>query len=350
MELDQIYGTEEFESLAEARMDPGAFAYYAGGAGLELTLQENVTAFRQYRFRPRVLRGHTEATISTTLLGTDVALPIALAPAALQKLAHPEGEVAAARAAADAGALMCLATESSCSIEEVAAAAQGPKWFQCYVHRDKGLTEEILRRAEAAGYSAIVLTVDLPVPGYREREYRHAYVVPQHAAPGNFAGATDKPIAERVAAQYNRGLRWDDIAWLRDTVSLPIVLKGILTAEDAQLAVEHEAAGIVVSNHGARQLDQSVTPIDALEGIVQVVGDGTEVYLDGGVRRGTDVLIALALGARAVFIGRPYLWGLAAAGQEGVSRVLTILRLQLENAMVQLGATTLEEVTRGQVV
>ncbi|MDP9067818.1 MAG: alpha-hydroxy-acid oxidizing protein [Actinomycetota bacterium] len=349
MELEQIYGTEEFESIAKERMDPGAFAYYAGGAGLELTLRENVAAFRRYRFRPRVLRGHIVAQTSTTLLGTQVALPIALAPAALQRLAHPDGEVAVARAAGDAGILMCLATESSCSLEDVAAAADGPKWFQCYVHRDRGLTEEILRRAEATGYSAIVLTVDLPVPGYREREYRHAYVVPPHAVPGNFAAATDKPIAERVTEQYSRGLRWDDIAWLRDTVKLPIVLKGILSSDDAELAVEHGADAIFVSNHGARQLDQSVAPIDVLEEVTEAIQGRAEVYLDGGVRRGTDVLIALALGARAVFIGRPYLWGLAAGGQEGVARVLAVLRLQLENGMVQLGAGTLEDITREHV-
>lgn len=345
----------EFEAIARERMHPGAFDYVAGGAWDESSLVENEAAWRRYRFRPRVLVDVGAVDPGTTLLGGPATFPVAVAPMAVHGLAHPLGEVASARGAAAAGVPFTLSTMSSRSIEEVARGAiDGRRWFQLYVQAKPNQSRELVERAAAAGYEAIILTVDLPILGYRERDRRSGFDL---AVPlGNFAAAQDGPSHRPEATGYavlerwsHRTLVWDDLAMIRSWSSLPLVLKGILTAEDAILAVEHGADAIVVSNHGARQLDRTVTPIDVLEEIVAAVGGRTEVWVDGGVRRGLDIAVALALGARGVLIGRPIMWALAAGGQAGVERALAILREEFEIALALLGTPTPADITHAHV-
>lgn len=347
-----VLNLEGFEPLARDRLSREAYAYYAGGAGDEITMAENIAAFRRYRLRPRVLIDVDRVDTTAEVLGARVAMPVGLAPTALNGLADPEGEVAVARAAARSGALLCLSTMSSRSLEDVASAAGGPKWFQLYVHRDRGISKDMLERAVAAGYEAIVLTVDLPYPGNRERELRHPIELATPDELGNFAGlvdATTGDFMELLEGVINASLTWDDLEWIRSTSGLPLVLKGVVTDVDAARAVDEGVGGVIVSNHGGRQLDRTVATIDALEEIVGAVGGRAEVYLDGGVRRGVDVVTALALGARAVFIGRPYLFALAAAGEKGVIKALELLRVELANAMGLLGATTVAAIERSHV-
>jgi isopentenyl diphosphate isomerase/L-lactate dehydrogenase-like FMN-dependent dehydrogenase len=349
----------DFEALARDRMDPVAWDFVAGGAGDEITLAENVAAFRRRRLLPRVLVDVTAIDLRRRVLGREVALPIGIAPVAAQALAHPHAELATARAAADAGALFCLSTVSSRSLEEVAAAvpAAAPRWFQLYANEDPGFTRELVQRAEAAGYGAIVLTVDLPVLGYREREKRRGWELDTPL--GNF----DRPMVvvaepdrdgrieiDRLLDSRHIRLTWDDLATIRSWTSRPLVLKGILHPDDARLAVEHGAAGVVVSNHGGRQLDRAPASLDMLEAVVAAVGGRAEVYLDGGVRRGSDALIALALGATAVFAGRAFMYALGAAGEAGVRRAFAILREELERSMALLGTPTLADVRREHVL
>ena len=340
---------DDFEALARARMDPVAFDYVAGGAGDEATLRENRTAFAGWRLRPRVLVDVATVDPSTTLLGTPVALPVALAPTARQRLAHPDGEVAVARAAAAENVLQCVSTMSSCSLEEIAAAATGPRWFQLYVHKRRDTTAELVARAVAAGYTAIVLTVDFPVPGRRERELRSGFAL-EWGGLGNFpqlgGGVEFLPLMEEL---HEQRLTWRDLEWIRGLSALPLVVKGLLTAEDTRAAVEHGAAAIVVSNHGGRQLDRTPATIDVLEEVVSAAGGRAEVYLDGGIRRGTDVLVALGLGARAVFVGRPHVFALAAGGEAGVAAMLGLIRAELENGMRLLGTPRATDVARAHV-
>jgi isopentenyl diphosphate isomerase/L-lactate dehydrogenase-like FMN-dependent dehydrogenase len=259
--------------------------------------------------------------------------------------------MATARAAAGAGVLQCLSTMASRSLEAVAEAARGPRWFQLYVHKDRSVTAELVRRAAAAGYGAIVLTVDLPLPGYRERELRRGFEVPVTEQLGNLTGvaAGGRNLMKLIEDLHDQSLTWRGLEWVRGLTDLPLVVKGILTAEDAALAVAYGVAGVVVSNHGGRQLDGTPATIDVLEEVVDAVAGRAEVYLDGGVRRGTDVLAALALGARGTFIGRPYLFALAAGGEAGVAAALGLLRRELETAMRLLGVTRVADVTRAHV-
>ena len=339
---------DDFEALARSRMDPAGFDYVAGGAGEEATMRENRTALAGWRLRPRVLVDVATVDPSVTLLGTRMALPVALAPTARQRLAHPDGETAVGRAAAAADVLQCVSTMSSCSLEAIAAAG-APRWFQLYVHKRRDTTAALVARAVAAGYTAIVLTVDFPVPGRRERELRSEFAL-EWGGLGNFpdlgGGVEFLPLMEEL---HDQRLTWRDLEWIRALSPLPLVVKGVLTAEDARAAVEHGAAGIVVSNHGGRQLDRTPATIDVLEEIVDAAGGRAEVYLDGGIRRGTDVLVALALGARAVFVGRPHFFALGAGGEAGVTRMLDIVRAELENAMRLLGTPRLGDVTRAHV-
>jgi len=339
-------------------MTPEAWDYVAGGAEDEITIGDNAAAFLRRRFVPRVLVDAGAADTGTTLLGRRVTLPIGVAPVAAHALAHPDGEVATARAAASAGALFCLSTVSSQSIEEVAAAVpEAARWFQLYVNEDRRFTRRLVERAEAAGYGAIVVTVDLPVLGYREREKRRGWTL--DVPLGNFAeyagsgaegaqrgGAVD---LDRLLDMRHAGLTWNGLATLRDWTSLPLVIKGILHPDDAGLAVERGAAAVWVSNHGGRQLDRSIASLDALAAVAAAVGGRAEVYVDGGVRRGSDALIARALGARAVFAGRPFLFALGAAGQAGVGHAFGILREELERAMTLLGTPSLDDVHAGHL-
>lgn len=357
-DLADIVNLSEFEALARAAMDPAAFDYVAGGSWDEITLAENEAAWRRRRFRPRVLIDVSEVTPASSLLGTPVAMPVATAPMAVHGRAHPEAEVATARAAASAGVPFTLSTMSSCSIEEVAAAAPGgTNWFQLYTQADPGRTRELCERAEAAGYRAIILTVDLPLLGYRERDRRSGFELTGF---GNFGDPSAPPThgggihatADGFALleeQLDIGLTWGDLTTIRGWTGLPLVLKGIMTGEDARLAVEHGADAIIVSNHGARQLDRVPATLDVLEEVVAAVDGRTEIWIDGGVRRGLDIPIALALGARGVLVGKPLFWALAAGGQAGVERALAILREEFGIALALLGCPTPSDVTRAHV-
>jgi len=352
-DLAGVFKLDDFEELARETLSSSAFAYYAGGAGDEITLQDNISAFRRRRLRPRVMVDVSMIDPSTSFLGTPLPIPVGLSPTAQHRFAHPEGEVATSRAAKEAGVLMCISTIANRSLEDVAAVGASPRWFQLYIHRDRGISKAMVERAVAAGYRAIVITADLPYPGYRERELRHPVVYEGEAAFGNFAGIVDSEGAELLQLLdevVNTTVTWDDVEWVRELSGLPVLIKGILTGEDAALAVEHGAAGVVVSNHGGRQLDRVSASVDVLEEVVQEVSGRCEVYLDGGVRRGTDVAIALALGAQGVFIGRPYLFALAAAGEAGILRALELLSAEFVNALGLLGATHVRQLKRTHVV
>lgn len=332
----------EYEALAQAKMNPAFWDFYRGGSDDEVTLRANRTAFERIRLRPRVLVDVSAGALNmrTTVLGTPVSMPILVAPTGLHSLAHPEGECATAQGAGMANTLMTASTTATRSIEEIARAASGPLWFQLYVYPSLQVAEKLVHRAEAAGYRAIVLTVDLPYLGNREKDRRNNITIP----PEPFYEANFVDVEEK--GQPWVPLTWESLSWLRSITSLPILVKGILTAEDAVLAVEHGVAGIIVSNHGGRQLDTALASIDALPEIVEAVTGRCEVYLDGGIRRGTDILKALALGARAVLVGRPILWGLAANGAQGVFQVLEILRKELELSMALAGRPTLDSIDR----
>lgn len=347
----------DFERDAAEALTPMVHGYYAGGAGDEDTLRENRAAFGRTRLLPRVLRPVGVRTTATTVLGTPVSVPVLVAPMAFQRLAHPGGESATARGAGEAGTLMVASTLASSSLEEVARAATGPLWFQLYVYRDRDVTRRLVERAHAAGYRALVLTVDTPILGNREREVRTGFRLPDNLPIGNLVedGHHLLPGAEEASglALYahrllDPDLTWDDVAWLRSISPLPVVVKGVVHPEDARLAAEAGVAGIVVSNHGGRQLDGAVATLDALPGVAAVAAPrGIEVYLDGGVRRGVDVVRALALGARAVLVGRPVLWGLALEGADGVRRVLEILTDETGRALALCGVCSPDE-TRDQ--
>lgn len=336
----------QFEPLAREAMDPAGFDFVAGGAWDELSLAENEAAWLRYRFRPRMLVDISSGDPSTTMLGARSSMPLAVAPTAFHTLAHPAGETATIQGAAAAGVPFILSTSSSRSLEDVAAAApDATRWFQLYLQEAPGLSRSLVERAERCGYTAIVLTVDLATFGYRERDMRSGFVAPRLA---NFEEDVPSPIRTRAATT------WDVVDEIRSWTAMPLVIKGILTGEDAAIAAEHGVDGIVVSNHGARQLDRTPAPIDVLaEVVAAVTASGTarppEVWVDGGVRRGLDVAIALALGARAVLLGRPVVWALAAGGAPGVERALEILRIEFEIAMGLLGATSPDGITRAHV-
>lgn len=351
----------DFERAARERMPRMAFDYYASGADDESTLSENRTAFARLKLAYRVLVDVSRRDLSTTVLGHPVSMPVLVSPTAFHKLACEEGETASVRATGAAGTIFTLSTLSNTAVEEVCAAATGPVWFQLYVYKDRGATEGLVRRAEEAGCSALVLTVDAPLLGKRERDIRNRFHLPEglkveNMLPRGYGEVAEESGASGLAAYVDslmdQALTWRDLDWLRSVTRLPILVKGIVRPDDALRAVEHGAAGIVVSNHGGRQLDTSIATVEALPGIVDALetqGAQAEVLIDGGVRRGTDVIKALALGAKAVMVGRPVLWGLAVDGEEGVTRVLEMLRVELDRAMALCGCPTVESVTRDLV-
>jgi isopentenyl diphosphate isomerase/L-lactate dehydrogenase-like FMN-dependent dehydrogenase len=343
----------DYERLAAEALDVGAHGYFAGGAGDERTLRENQAAFERWRLRPRVLVDVAEVSAETTLLGRPLAMPILVAPVAFQQLAHPEGEVAMARAAAEAGTAMCLSTLATTRPSGVAAKAPpARRWFQLYCFRDRGVTRAILDEAVEAGFEAIALTVDAPRPGRRERDLRSGFQVPPELTVPSVAetAGADAPISVAdVLNLVDPALGWSDLEALAGESSVPVLVKGVMTAEDAVMAAERGAAGVIVSNHGGRQLDGAPATIDALGEVADAVGGRVEVLMDGGVRRGTDVLTALALGARAVMVGRPAIWGLAVAGEDGARRVLELLRNELEVALTLCGCRTPASVSRSTV-
>jgi 4-hydroxymandelate oxidase len=336
----------DFERLAAERLDEGARGYFAGGAGDELTLRDNVEAFQRRRLRPRMLIDVEACTTATTVLGQEVSMPLLVAPVAFQRVAHPDGEVAMARAAKAAGTIMCLSTLATSTPAEVAATG-APLWFQLYVFRDEGVTRELIAQARDGGFRALVLTIDAPVRGNRERDARSAFTIPDdiRIAPLGRGGMTPRQVFDDISAS----LTWRDLERICGESGLPLLVKGVLTAEDAELSCEHGASGIVVSNHGGRQLDGVPATMDVLEEVVDAVGGRVEVLVDGGVRRGTDVVKALALGARAVLAGRAALWGLAADGEAGACRVLELLQAETLGALQLVGCTSPADVTRRHV-
>lgn len=351
----QPVNLDDFEEIARKSIPKMAFDYYAGGAADEVTLAENRQAFNRLKILPRMLRDVSSIDLELTILGDQkVSMPILIAPTAFQCMAHPDGELATMRAAVRRQTVMVLSTLSTCSIEEVADEAEGNLWFQLYVYKDRGLTESLIRRAEAAGCRALVVTVDSPILGRRERDIRNGFHLPEGLCLKNLVGSSNMELPSRdgesglaahIASLYDRSVTWDSIEWFRSLTSLPLLVKGILRADDAREAVRRGVDGIIVSNHGGRQLDTVPAPISVLSEIVDAAGADLEIHVDGGFRRGTDVLKALALGARTVLIGRPVLWGLGAAGQEGVEKVLELLRYELELAAALAGASSLGDIT-----
>ncbi len=351
-----VVAVADYEPLARERMSPAAWAYFSGGVGDELTLQANPAAYARRLLRPRVLAdlrgGHTRVT----LFGRTYEHPIFLAPVAYQKMAHPEGERAAMVGAAAMKAGMIVSTQSTVLLEDLAREAQTPLWFQLYVQRDRGLTQSLVARAEAAGFEAVVVTVDAPVLGPRNREQRSGFRLMPGVEAVNLRGqpaAATRHLAAG-ASVFSSGLldvapTWADIAWLRSITRLPVLVKGIMSADDAARAVQEGVAGIVVSNHGGRTLDTLPATLDVLPAISAQVAGRVPILLDGGIRRGTDILKALALGADAVMVGRPYLYGLAAAGAIGVAHVINILRTELEFAMALTGRATIADIDAGVI-
>lgn len=348
----------EFERYAKNTLPRNAHDYYASGSNDMITLRENRAAYSRLRILPRVLVDVSKITTKTTILGDPVDSPICIAPSAMQQMAHPDGELATSRAAGKSKTLMTLSSWSTVALEDVAAAApSGLRWFQLYVYKDREITKELIKRAEKAGYKALAITVDTPILGRREPDLKNRFALPSHLTMGNFkhlseehsggtkkAGTQGSGLASYVSALIDQTLTWDDIDWVRRHTKMKIVVKGIMTVEDALIAVENGVDGIWVSNHGARQLDTTPATIEVLPEIARAVAGRAEVYLDGGVMRGTDVFKALALGARAVFLGRPVLWGLAHSGEDGVTNVLKLINDEFVLAMKLAGCIQLENI------
>lgn len=343
----------DYEALARERLDPKAWAYFSGGAGDEHTARDNEAAWTRLKLLPRVLQpmagGHTRCR----LLGREWPHPLLLAPAAYLRMAHTGGESAAALAAAMQGAGLVLSGSSSTPLESIAQlmlpeATRGPLWFQLYLQHDRGFTTELVRRAEAAGYEALVLTVDAASTGARDRQRRAGFSLPASIKAANLVGMPPPPAVDPAGGLFaqvqHAAPTWDDIAWLQSVTRLPVLLKGVLHEADGRQAAALQVAGLIVSNHGGRTLDTTLATADALPRLAQAVGQDMALLVDGGIRRGTDVLKALALGARAVLIGRPYVYALAAAGAQGVAHVLRLLRDELEIAMVLSGCRTLADI------
>jgi isopentenyl diphosphate isomerase/L-lactate dehydrogenase-like FMN-dependent dehydrogenase len=342
----------DYERLAEERVDAGVFGYIAGGAGDEHTLRANVEAFRRVALRPRMLVDVSSCSARATVLGHDLSMPLLVAPTAYQRLMHRDGEGATARAAGAVGTVFCQSTLSSLRPAELAAEALDTmRWLQLYWSSDRAFVADLVAEAEDSGATALVFTVDVPFAGRRERDLRLAFTLPADLALPNLSPNLDRPLdpGAGLGPIHDESLTWRDLEWLTSRTRLPLVVKGILTAEDAVLACDHGAVGVVVSNHGGRQLDGVPASLDALPEVVDAVGDRCEVLVDGGVRRGVDVLIALALGARAVFAGRAPLYGLAADGEAGATRVLELLRDEIELGLALLGCPTPAHVTRAHV-
>jgi isopentenyl diphosphate isomerase/L-lactate dehydrogenase-like FMN-dependent dehydrogenase len=358
--------TSELEARAREKLDERAIAYVFGGAGSEDTMRANLEAFRRWRIVPRVLRKDLSARdLSTELLGTSMPAPVMLAPIGVQTLLHEDGELASARAAAEIGLPFITSTASATPLEQIAEAnGEGPRWYQLYWPNDDDLAASLVRRAEAAGYSAIVLTVDNYVPGWKPRDLQQAYLpflegvgIALYLTDPVFQAGLEKTAEEDIGAAIghflgvfaNPALTWERLEWLRGTTSLPIVLKGILHPDDAREARERGIDAIVVSNHGGRQIDGAIASLDALPPIIDAVADGMTVLLDSGIRSGADVFKALALGADAVLVGRPYLWGLALDGQSGVETVLRCMLAELDLTMALSSCTTLSEIDTGLI-
>jgi isopentenyl diphosphate isomerase/L-lactate dehydrogenase-like FMN-dependent dehydrogenase len=351
--IEDLVNVADFERLAAEKLDPGVAGYFFGGAGDELTLGENVAAWGRWRLRPRTLAGLSEWGTGAEVLGGEVSMPVLVAPVAYQGLVDPEGELAMARAAAAAGTVMSLSTLATYRPAPVAAAAPGGRrWFQLYCFKDEGITRALMEEAVDCGFEAIMVTVDAPRGGNRERDRRTGFKIPQEIGVPSVEAALGSGRAVTIEETFDLMEPALTLSYLEDLAAdcpVPVLVKGVLTAEDATLAVEHGAAGVVVSNHGGRQLDRCLATADALPEVVDAVEGRGTVLVDGGIRRGVDVAIALALGADAVLVGRPTLWGLAVGGEAGARRVLEVLREELELTLALCGCATPAELTRSHV-
>ncbi|KAJ6799202.1 peroxisomal (S)-2-hydroxy-acid oxidase GLO4-like [Iris pallida] len=354
--MEDLVNVNQFQELAKQTLPKMYYDFIKGGAEDEFSLRENIEAFQRIMIHPRILVDVRNINMSTTLLGHAMSTPILVAPTSMHKLAHPEGEVATARAAAACNILMALSYSASCTMEEVASSCDAVRFYQLYVYKRRDVTAGIVKRAESNGYKAIVLTVDTPRLGKREADIKNKMIVPKvpnfELVPVDIDSKMQEKGSGVEAFAYetlDSSLNWKDIEWLKSITHLPILIKGVLTAEDARKAVEAGVSGIVVSNHGARQLDHSPAPISVLEEIVCAVSKAVPVLVDGGIRRGTDVFKALALGADAVMIGRPVIFGLAAHGEKGVRRVIEMLKNELELTMALAGCPCVKDITRNHV-
>ena len=365
MDPEPLLNVADYARAARRKLSKGVLDYFEGGALDEITLRENVDGWEKLRLYYHVLAGVGAREIQTTVLGQSISMPIAVAPTAFHKLACGEGEIAAAKAAKAAGTLFILSSLSNTAMEAVFPEAASPRWFQLYIYKDKEVTRALVHRAEAAGAEAIVLTVDAPGLGTRERDMRNRFTLPEGLCVENLsplgkgkmpeANVTLDPVSASGLAAYVRDnfksdLSFDDLDWLCGCTRLPVVVKGVCRGDDAKKCAEHGAKAIVVSNHGGRQLDTAPATCEVLPDIVDLVGDRCEIYVDGGIRRGSDVLKAIALGARAVLIGRPILWGLTVAGEQGAAHVLDILRRELDEAMLLCGCTKLSDINRSLLI
>jgi len=342
--MTTLLNVDDYERAACERLEASIYDYIAGGSWDEITLRENHTAYDKWRLRPRAMVNVEYRDLSVSMLGGTLSLPIGIAPSAFHKLMHPDGELATVRAAGAAGTVMCLSIMATVSLEEVAAAASGPLWLQSYIFKDRGLTADLAARSKAVGYRALVLTVDTPVLGRRERDSRNQFELPagiemrnlnlSSAVPGEY----ESPMVRFIKQQIDPSLTWRDVEWFVKTVQMPVFVKGVLHPQDARLAAASGVSGIIVSNHGGRQLDGAIATLDALPEIVSAMrGTGLDIIVDGGIRRGTDVVKALALGAKMVLVGRPVLWGLAVDGETGALAVLELLRREFDTALALVG-------------
>jgi len=351
---ESLLNIDDYHRAARARLPKDVLDYYEGGALDEITLRENTAGWGRLKLYYHVLAGVGTRDLSTTILGQSISLPIGIAPMAFQKLACAAGEIATANAAKSVGTLFILSSFSNTAMESVLPQAASPRWFQLYVYKDRAITEELVHRAEAAGAEAIVVTADAPGLGTRERDMRNSFRLPDDLAlenlvplgKGNFPKVTGSALAAYVRENFKSDLKFEDLDWLCGCTRLPIIVKGVCRGDDARRAAEHGAKAVVVSNHGGRQLDTAPATCEALSAVAAAVGDLCEIYVDGGIRRGSDVLKAIALGARAVLIGRPILWGLCVGGEQGATNVLEILRRELDEAMLLCGCTKLGDINR----
>lgn len=354
MHEQNLLNLDDYEVAARDVLPISIFDYYAGGAQDEFTLAENRAAWSRLKLHYRVLTGSADCRAQTSVLHQPVSMPILIGPTALQKMANAQGELASARAAREARTGFVLSSLSTVPMEEVFAQAAQPRWFQLYVYRDEALTLDLLARAEAAGAHALVFTVDSPILGRRERDVRNGFQLPDGlvianafgAGKGSFPQVRGSGLAAYVARHFDPSLSWAHLERICAATRLPVVIKGVCRADDARRALEHGVQGIIVSNHGGRQLDTAPATAQVLGSVVEAVAGGCEVYVDGGIRRGTDVLKALALGARAVLLGRPVLWGLACGGEAGVAAVLELLRREFLDAMALAGCASIEAIGR----
>ena len=354
MDSEPLLNVADYARIARSNVPKDVCDYFDGGALDEIALRENTAGWERLKLFYRVLAGVGVRDMKTTLLGQPVSMPILVAPTAFHRLACEEGELATARAAKAAGTLFVLSSLSNTAMEAVFAEAASPRWFQLYIYKDREITGELVKRAEAAGAEAIVLTVDTPGLGTRERDSRNRFCLPdglavENLAPrgkGKMAEVPGSGLAAYVRENFKADLGFDDLDWLCSSTRLPVVVKGVCRGEDARRAAEHGAKAVVVSNHGGRQLDAAPATAEVLPHVIDAAGDSCEIYVDGGIRRGSDVLKALALGARAALVGRPILWGLCVAGEQGAINILEILRRELDEAMLLCGCSKLDDIGR----